>query len=139
MVKILPKSQQELKRHDIRTLLKANVPIDGILEVVRTSIATVRRVKKRMSVNGSTRRKPGSKGVKRLAPQDKIAICRLIRANPFRSSQDMIDLLDLTVTPRTVNRYLNQAGFTFRSPHSKLALTPAQVERRYQWCLEMEL
>lgn len=138
MVKKIPKSTQELKRHEIRTLLKAGDDPKDICELVRVSMPTVRRVHKMMRVNGSIRRKPGSKGLQRLGTHDKRAICRLLRQNPFRSAQDLGNLLDLVVTPRTISNYLKKAGFTYRSPHRKLALTEGHIQRRLEWCREME-
>jgi len=138
MVKILPKSTQELKRHEIRTLLKAGVAMNEICEVVRTSLKTVRSVRKSIRTNGSVRRKPGSKGIQKLPESVKIAIHKLLSQNLFMSAQEIVRLFDLLVTLLTIHNQLKKAGFTHRCPYKKLAFTEGHIRRWLKWCREME-
>jgi DDE superfamily endonuclease/Transposase len=82
-------------------------------------------------------RKAGSRGKCKLKKQDKLSIYQTVANNPFLSSHDIVKKLKLSVSYKTVQRYLKQAGFIRRKPHTKLDLTETHIQTRYFWAANM--
>ena len=115
MVKNLNKIfSQEMKRVKAKILLKAKVQIQKIPKATRLSMKTVERLQKRRS-----QRKKGSGRKPILRRSQKISIRSLILHNSFCTAEDIIERLDLDLSPDTVRSYLKELGLSYKNSSHK--------------------
>jgi len=119
-----------LKRVKVRSLLRAGVARDDIVDVIRISPATYYRILDDVRERRSFLRKEGSGRRSKLEKNDKIRIHQCLAQNPFRSALEIRHLLHLRVSHSTVRRYLNEAGFVYRKPKMDFELTPEDKVQR---------
>ncbi len=118
--KIFVKSQQELKRHKVKALLKNKGPRKAISKTVGVTERSVKNISKRKTA----RRKQGSGRKNILDKRNKMRILSLIKTNPFISCSDIVERLTLPCTARTARNYLSNVGFKWKLADSTLLLTP---------------
>lgn len=127
----IPHSRQEIIRQNIVRDFYENGPdfqelaarYDREVRSIRRTINTYNRRKK-------TDRKRGSGRKKGISKDSKIKMRIMLKKNPFKTCQEIVNELDLDCSRRTVNNYLNQSHFSYRTPDIKPELTEDQkVER----------
>lgn len=57
-----------------------------------------------------------------VSKQQLLQIKNLVASNPFLSSSDIKRTLELNVNPRTIQRYLNEIGFSWQKPKNYVEL-----------------
>ncbi|MBC7196880.1 MAG: IS630 family transposase [Deferribacterales bacterium] len=127
-------SQQELTRSRAKTLLKVHKTPNQISKAVGLTRQSVYNIRKRRTI----KRKKGSGRPDILEASIKKSIVGIITNNPFLSSEDITDRLNLRCSSRTVRRYLHDLGFKMRKPESHLPLTDEEKAARVEWCQEYQ-
>ena len=131
MVKAKPHIQaQVLKRIQIKALLKVHKTPNQIAKTLGVSRQTVYNTRKSKRVL----RKKGSGRPSILGRSAKGRIIQTVKHNPFLSSADLQNRLDLTCSQDTITRYLHEVGFKRRKPECHLPLTPQQKDDKVDWC-----
>jgi hypothetical protein len=107
------------------------------MRVAEVSERTYYRIKDDLKRKRTWLRKRGSGAISKLKNVDKVKINDIVRKNPFSSLKDMRKTLRLEISCMTIGRYLKEAGYIRRKPHSKLDHTPTHIENRYWWANNM--
>ena len=107
-------SPQEEKRKFVINLMRKKIAKPEVIKLSKISKRTYRRIRDRIKRKGASKageRKTRTEGAKRLTKAMKISIMNSLRANPFQSTQNLVDKFQGRIHYTTTYRYLISSGF----------------------------
>ena len=123
-------SKQELKRREVKILLKVQQTANQISKTVGITHQSVSNVRRRKRVQ----RKKGSGRKNILDKSNKLRIIHLFKSNPFFSTANIQQKLNLPCASKTIANYLKKSGFSWCKPECKPPLSEKVKSERVEWC-----
>ena len=121
-------SDQERKRLKVKTLLQVHKTPNQISKDIGVVRQTVYNTKKRRRVQ--RKKRSGRRNI--LDKRQKLQILQTVKHNPFLSSTDLKNQLQLPCSCKTICNYLKQSGFRRRKPDVKPRLTARKKTDRLE-------
>jgi len=106
---------------------------DEISKKVKLSVRQIQNIWRAFRNKKPIIRKPGSGRKKVLTKSHKATIRNTLAANPYKSTDEIAQGLDVEVSSRTVNRYLQSIKWSRKKGIKKAVLTSKHKDRRLDW------
>lgn len=106
--------------------------------LTKLHLSTIYRNLAKLRKGTAAVRKQGSGRSRFLKNKDKLRLYQLVRKDNMRTASDLQHEMVKRGSPRvsttTIRRYLNEGGFTCKTPKFKPLLTASHKEKRLDWC-----
>ena len=127
----------EAKRWEIVDLYaNLQLPPKHIVRATRVPRRTVFAILRKWKLHGDVADLPRSGRPRKTTPKEDRRIVRRARRFPFETPRQVINVLQVPLSTRTVRRRLREAGIRRHVARYTLMLNPVHIAKRLAWCLK---
>ncbi len=122
-----------VKRSKLIKAYNKGVPVPKLGKIFGVCVRTIYNVVRQFQNTGKLTRKVGTGGKVKISSRARNHISRWVLRNPRTTCSELCRLMELKIHRTTMARFLNNSGFSSRTPMKKPRISNVNRVKRLQW------